>query len=347
MQPVISVCIPVYNTEPYLLQCLRSVIIQDFENFEVIVVSDSSPGKDEKGRGAKKLVRLAQKECNRIRKSRKLPKVPFRFIEHRENRGVVEVRRTLCYEARGLFITQLDSDDELEADALTALYQAAGMPASAQTEYFDIVHGTSSSGFFTKNQDGNFIFTASAENRYGQIFYGEIYDSQVFHKWIVDKLFTAHTWGKLIKRELWLKAYESIPYTECNMADDLLIFFFISQYARSYKGIQTKVYRYRMNSGMSSDRKIDSLHKWKMICSAASVFSVISTWIKENPVLSEEETDRIRYMTRFYLANNIRQLQYTVIPQLKSQARQLLCDYWGQHFVETIELELSQESVIK
>ena len=76
----------------------------------------------------------------------------------------------------------------------------------------------------------------------------------------------------------------------------------------------------------------EPLHKWKMICSAASVFSVISTWIKENPVLSEEETDRIRYMTRFYLANNI---------------RQLLCDYWGQHFVETIELELSQESVIK
>ncbi len=38
----ISVCIPVYNGEDYLKECLNSVINQSFRNFEVIVVDDQS-----------------------------------------------------------------------------------------------------------------------------------------------------------------------------------------------------------------------------------------------------------------------------------------------------------------
>ena len=68
--PLISVCIPLYNTEPFLAQCLRSVYTQDFESFEIIVVSDASKGKDEKGRKAKKIVKLAQKESDKYRKEK-------------------------------------------------------------------------------------------------------------------------------------------------------------------------------------------------------------------------------------------------------------------------------------
>ena len=113
MTPVISLCIPVYNTEPFLLQCLRSVFVQDFADFEVIVVSDASRGKDAQGRSAKKIVRLAQKECAAYRKKNGLSKIKIRFIENRENHGILEVRRTLCYEALGEYICFVDSDDVL------------------------------------------------------------------------------------------------------------------------------------------------------------------------------------------------------------------------------------------
>ena len=112
--PLISVCIPVFDTEPFLAQCLRSVIVQDFPSFEVIVVSDASRGHDENGRSAKQIVKLAQKECKKLRKATNLPPVLIRFVENRENRGLIEVRRTLCYEARGFYMTQVDSDDEME-----------------------------------------------------------------------------------------------------------------------------------------------------------------------------------------------------------------------------------------
>ena len=135
-----------------------------------------------------------------------------------------------------------------------------------------------------------------------------------------------------------MEAYNNIPYTECNMADDVLLFFFLAQYAKSYTGIKDKVYRYRINTGMSSARKIDSLHKWKMVCSAASVFTVISEWIKDNPgKLNDEEVDKIRKMTAFYLANNLQQLNDVVVPELKEGARKMLCEYWGESFVNRIE----------
>ena len=126
------------------------------------------------------------------------------------------------------------------------------------------------------------------------------------------------------------------------MAEDFLLFFFISQYAKRYVGIQDKVYKYGLSSGMSSVRRIDTLHKWKMVCSAASVFSVIVQWIEqENEAgrqpLAEDEINDIRRRTSFYLANNLKQLKETVVPELQSEAHQMLCDYWGQHFVERIE----------
>lgn len=350
--PQISVCIPVFETEPYLAKCLRSVYKQNFDSFEIIVVSDASRGTDEKKRSAKKIVRAMQKESNKWRKKNSLQPIEIRFVEHHENRGLIEVRRTLCYEACGSYLTQVDSDDEMEEGALASLYDAAKKTGA------DIVHGTSTSGYY----DANDNFIPTKDNRYGKIFYGQIgeladknqpdnapakyepssddtskkSDLTVFRNWLLEKKFTANTWGKLIKRELWLKAYENIPYTECNMADDVLLFFFLSQYAHSYIGIKEKVYRYRVNTGMSSGRKITTIHRWKMICSAASVFTVISQWLEEND-LGDDVLQEVKKMTSIYLANNLKQLHDTVVPELQKKAYELLCEFWGESFVERME----------
>ena len=412
-EPLISVCIPVYNTEPFLVQCLRSVITQDFPYFEVVLVSDASRGKDQKGRSAKKIVHLMQKECDSLRKAACLPPVKLRFIEHKENRGLIEVRRTLCYEAKAFFMTQLDSDDQLEEGALSSLFNAAmtgvggnyesgtsvdgfstgdtagggalngdlsasdlnaaasfsadsaqadkksaaqsgnqtGAQYGAQTSvplyenlsdlesFVDIVHGTSTAGTFS--EEG--IFTPSKVNRYGKIFYGKIEGRELFRRWFLDGAFTANTWGKLIKRRLWLKAYESIPYTQCNVADDLLLFFFLAQEAKNYLGIQNKVYLYRVDSGMTSHRKIDTIHKWKMVCSTASVFSVLSSWAQEDEKrLAPDELEMLKAMTRTYLLNNIKQMRDRVIPELMEEARSLLCEYWGESFVRLAEEALDK-----
>ena len=116
--PKISVCIPVFETEPYLAQCLNSVLLQNFDSFEVIVVSDASTGCDEKGRKEEKKIKAVSKYCNKIRKKNSQNIVSVRFIENEKNRGIFEVRRTLTNSSQGDYLCFVDSDDELAASAL-------------------------------------------------------------------------------------------------------------------------------------------------------------------------------------------------------------------------------------
>ena len=108
--PLISVCIPLYETEKFLHQCLMSVLLQDIDDYEVVIVNDASYGKDEKGHKAKKIISIAHKEAEKIRKASGLKSVYINYIEHDENRVLIEARRTLIYESRGQYITMLYSD---------------------------------------------------------------------------------------------------------------------------------------------------------------------------------------------------------------------------------------------
>lgn len=43
MNPKISVIVPVYNVEPYIRQCLNSIVNQTYRNLEIILIDDGSP----------------------------------------------------------------------------------------------------------------------------------------------------------------------------------------------------------------------------------------------------------------------------------------------------------------
>ena len=43
----VSVIVPVYNTEKYLKNCIDSLLKQNFDDYEIIVINDLSPGNAE------------------------------------------------------------------------------------------------------------------------------------------------------------------------------------------------------------------------------------------------------------------------------------------------------------
>lgn len=326
MHPKVSVCIPVYNSEEYLESCLESVARQEFKKMEVIICDDCSEGRSKQGKNCKEIVKEFKKNNKRLK---------VEYIRHEENKGLVEARRTLVYAAKGDYILMLDSDDYFAEAAVATLYGLAGDGNA------DIVHGGSKS--FYMDENGKYTID---EQKVNNVYEGELLDKQIFTEAIVKESFTAFLWGKLIRREIYLEALNQIPPTYCNMAEDLLQFFFISRFAKKYVGINSCVYFYRTNTGMTSNKKkIEDLNKWEQICSTASVFTILFTWDEQqedSEKLLPEEFMAIQRFSCKYIQNNMVQLNRAVAPELQQQAKALLCDYWGKGFVNRMEPEVEK-----
>lgn len=98
--PLISIVIPVYNTEKYLKRCIDSVLGQSFTNFELILVDDGS--KDNSG----KICDDYAQQDTRVR------------VIHQDNKGVSVARNKGIDEAKGEYISFIDSDDWVEENFL-------------------------------------------------------------------------------------------------------------------------------------------------------------------------------------------------------------------------------------
>ena len=106
MESLISVIIPVYNTESYIGVCLESLVKQTYTNFEVLMIDDGST--DNSGR-----------ICQEYTES------DSRFHYYRKENGGVSSARNLGIEySRGDYLTFVDSDDWVEEDFLEVLYSA-------------------------------------------------------------------------------------------------------------------------------------------------------------------------------------------------------------------------------
>ena len=84
------------------------------------------------------------------------------------------------------------------------------------------------------------------------------------------------------------------------------------------------------------------------IVSAASAFTAIHQWLQGEAdrtgklAISGAELAAIRHFSHQYLKNNLLQVKECVVPELQADARELLCEYWGQDFVEKTEEEMNK-----
>ena len=317
--PKISVCIPVFNTESTLARALNSVATQDFTDYEIVLVNDASGGRDEKKRN-----------CKKIAKSFKNVK----YIEHRSNLGLLEARRTAVNSAEGKYICILDSDDELLPQSLSLMYNKAEQTGA------DIVHA-GAEVIFAKAADGTSIVDRNTLEASALVYDGILTGNQIIDGFLGKKNHNGFLWAKLINRELYQKALDFIPFTNCVMAEDFLQYFFISFFAKKYCGITTPVYRYYRTEGISSIKEVSDLKKWEQICSTANVFTTIFAALKTDFALTLEQTEYVKLMSRSYLLSTIRRWKSCVQDSIKEQAYELLCEYWGKDFVDFVESNCS------
>lgn len=122
MSPKVSIIIPVYNVEPYIEECLQSVMRQTYSGMiECILVDDC--GTDNSIEVAERLIKVYDGP------------IEFKVLHHEHNRGVSAARNTGIDAACGEYVFFLDSDDWISDDCIERLAQPLGF------EQYDFVMG--------------------------------------------------------------------------------------------------------------------------------------------------------------------------------------------------------------
>jgi glycosyltransferase involved in cell wall biosynthesis len=115
MEPLISVIIPVYNGEKYITEAINSVLRQNYENIEILVINDGSTDNT---------LEVLKTFGNKIK------------IFSKENKGPSAARNVGLKNARGSIIGLLDADD-----VWTDNHIAVCLPDLINDSGYDFVHG--------------------------------------------------------------------------------------------------------------------------------------------------------------------------------------------------------------
>lgn len=206
---MISIIIPVYNVETYLEECVNSILIQDFSDWEILLIDDGSTDKS-----ASIADSLAESD-SRI------------FCYHFENGGLSVARNRGLDIAKGDLVMFIDSDDMLYPGALGNLSECL------KKENVDLVEGMVIRGknykiFEPTSYKSKFL---SSEEAVANVLY--------------QKFMLPSACGKLFKKSL----FDDLRFTPGIFYEDLDLFYFIFQRCNIIAYISTPVYFYRDTSG--------------------------------------------------------------------------------------------------
>lgn len=174
----ISVLIPVYNVEKYVIRCLDSIAAQTkTENVECIIVDDC---------GTDNSMQLVLNFIENY-----VGDIKFKVLHHSRNRGLAATRNTALECAEGKYVVMIDSDDYCEHNMLEEYYNAAVMSGA------DIIVS-------------DFWYTYADHEKYTK---QEISQDKttLVRNLLTHKLFTVN-WNRCVKRSLYID--NEITYLE-------------------------------------------------------------------------------------------------------------------------------------
>lgn len=218
--PLISVIVPIYNTEKYIHQCIDSIIGQTYSNLEIILVDDGSPDNcpaicDEYGA-----------KDDRVK------------VIHKSNGGQSSARNAALDICKGEYIAFVDSDDWLEPSAY------AEMMEFAVKEKLDVVYcrpqEISDSGEITATRYHYYDDKTVCESR------------DIAVRTLKNEI-SAEPWLKICHCDCWGK----LRFPEGRIYEDVAIAFYPLINAKRKVGfLDRALYNYRINlSGTTQSRK--------------------------------------------------------------------------------------------
>lgn len=212
---MVSILVPVYNSEKYLRQCLGSIVNQTYKDLQVVIVDDGS-------------IDNSLSICREY-----ADKYEFIEVYHQGNAGVASARNALLDKAKGDYTIFIDSDDWIEPDMIEGLLHYIA-------EYdLDIVICGSVSEYNDSATAVDISYCSPLiDNR-----------EEAVKKFILHKELNGSLWNKLVKTSLFhnLRFAKDIWYGE-----DALMMWQVLQRVNRIGSMPTPYYHYRMNDASIS-----------------------------------------------------------------------------------------------
>ncbi|SKB63960.1 Glycosyl transferase family 2 [Lachnospiraceae bacterium] len=214
MSKKVSVIVPVYKTENYIVRCVESLIGQTYKDLEILLVDDGSPDN-------------AGKICDEYADKDARVKVI-----HQKNAGQSAARNNALKLATGDYFCFVDSDDYIASDMIEKLYRLTE-DNSADIAMVDYLT-------FTGEK-------AEASGEKAEIsFMNNMQMIRNIHT-VKDELYVV-MWGKLFKREL----FNGIEFAEGRICEDLDVLYRLYDKAQKSVYSSEKLYYYFRGNVSSS-----------------------------------------------------------------------------------------------
>lgn len=251
---VISIIVPIYNTEKYVKKCLDSLCCQTLADIEIICVDDASTD-----------------DSLSIAATRAASDERIHIIRHPKNQGTSQARKHGVEAASGDYIMFVDSDDWLESQACEKLYERIRL------EQVDILQfGT------------NIIPAVPLQEEMIQWIENFLkpYEQRVEGKDILRLCFVEDKFDFNITDKLWVgkickKAFARIGDQRMVAAEDRYAFFLLAYFADSYLGISDAAYyNYNVGIGITGGDQLD-LERFEKRCTGAMAVQAVWRFLEE------------------------------------------------------------------
>lgn len=212
--PLLSVIVPVFNSEDYIEECLTSICTQSYKNIEIIVINDGSTDNSEE------IIKKLAYAYPQIK------------LYNKENEGPSIARNLGIEIASGDLITFVDSDDKLlNNDLYKKAIEYFSVDKDIDVIQFDVIHN----------------WNSKLENKRTYPFktYGNKTDitrgflSESIHSSFCDKIFKA-------------KCIKNIKFPNLKICEDIAIIPIIIENINKIRTIDIGYYGYRQREGSRS-----------------------------------------------------------------------------------------------
>lgn len=233
MNPAISIVVPAYNKEPYIKQCMDSLVNQTLKDIEIIVVDDASTD------NTLQILRDYELRDSRVK-----------IIAKDHNCGRHVARKTGVQSTSGDYVLFVDADDEIELKACEVLYSYVSSHPADILHFGVSIHpeGKADEDFAYRYDQ---MYAQNNGDQTGDNIIKSTFSSDFPH-WTPWNVITA-----LFKGDLVRDAFKKTVSTRLSKAEDAYEYFAIVAFAQTLKDLTAfRALKYHIGRGISGRSKI-------------------------------------------------------------------------------------------